>query len=93
MCIRDRTNTDVNYLDIAVTRFGLDNPEPYHYLRKKIVKTDDPSIYSFNMVIDMKSIFNKLVDYQRFDWYVKIKLVNDNGMTSAFRLNRGEWND
>ena len=87
------TNTDVNYLDIAVTRFGLDNPEPYHYLRKKIVKTDDPSIYSFNMVIDMKSIFNKLVDYQRFDWYVKIKLVNDNGMTSAFRLNRGEWND
>lgn len=86
-------STDANYIDIAVTRFGLDNPEPYFYKRERVTNSSDPEDYSFKMMIDMKSIFNAIVDYRRFDWYVKIKLVQSNGLKTSFRLNRGEWID
>lgn len=84
------SSNEWRYLDMQITRVGTG--EVIATLRKQAHKTTDPSVYTWDLRIDLQNYFNTIVDYRRIDFYVEVRLFSSRDVNLAyFRLNQGEF--
>lgn len=62
--------------------------------RETLTGSAEPVDYSYRFQLDLQALYGVVPDYRRFQFYIRIRLVNSQDRHKAsFRINRGIFND